>query len=116
MTRAIYTGDCDDPAPGSKGTVQPANGFNDPQSAEFGAWSFTPDGKPGEAAQVSYYIAEEDFEPLVTARVFGHFDLEVRASLDSEKRTAIIQAAIDSAQLGFQIQDIVTDESQESSS
>ena len=51
--------DCDFPPNGTRGTAFPASGHTDPESCEFGAWLFQPDGEEN-----AYYCSESDFTPL----------------------------------------------------
>ena len=51
MKRYEYIGDCQIPAPGSQGEASPAPGHDDPESCQYGAWMFQPDGEDG-----AYYV------------------------------------------------------------
>lgn len=50
-TKYEYIGDCQKPSPGSVGEAWPAEGCDDPESCQYGAWLFQPDGD-----QDAYYI------------------------------------------------------------
>ena len=60
MARAKYIGDSQIPKPGSVGLVEVAHGHGDPDSAEYEAFLFTPDGDEN-----SYYVGRDDLEAVV---------------------------------------------------
>ena len=55
--KATYCGTCMIPGNGTVGTIYKAGGFYDPDSAEYEAYLFQPDGE-----EDAYYVAREDFE------------------------------------------------------
>lgn len=44
ILKATFTAQCQQPTTGSKGIAYAAHGFDDPESAEYGAYLFQPDG------------------------------------------------------------------------
>ena len=47
---------------GAKGTAWAASGFDDPNSAEYGAYLFQPDGQP-DGDESAYYCNPEEVSP-----------------------------------------------------
>lgn len=54
VSRFEYIGTCAVPAPGSQGEAWPAPGHDDPESCQYGAYMFQPDGD-----EHAYYVDPE---------------------------------------------------------